>query len=185
VFLELLLNREAWEDPSTPESSTLAHEVALSFRGQYAFDKRLIPQVEQVLGGLYTVRGYPESVIAGDTALIGSVEYRYHVPRALEIEPEPRELFGETFRTAPQYVYGHPDWDLILKGFVDIGRSIISDPFSFEDDETLIGAGIGVELLYRRNLNVRLDWGFALEDLDSRDVNSGSNRLHLVATILF
>jgi hemolysin activation/secretion protein len=185
VFLEPLLDRQAWEDPSTPESSTLAHELALSFRGQYAFDNRLIPQVEQVLGGLYTVRGYPESVIAGDTALIGSLEYRYHVPRAMKIEPEPRELFGEPFRTAPQYVYGRPDWDLILKGFLDIGHSIISDPFSFEDDETLIGAGIGVELLYRRNLNVRLDWGFALDDLDGRDVNSGSNRLHLVATILF
>ena len=94
-------------------------------------------------------------------------------------------MFGEPFRTSPQYVYGHPDWDLILKGFVDIGHSIISEPFSFEDDETLIGAGIGVELLYRRNLNVRLDWGFALDDLEAGDVNSGSNRLHLVATILF
>jgi hemolysin activation/secretion protein len=185
VFLEPLLDREAWEDPSTPQTSTLAHELALSFRGQYAFDNRLIPQVEQVLGGLYTVRGYPESVIAGDTALIGSIEYRYHLPRAFKIEPEPREMFGEPFRTAPQYVYGHPDWDLVLKGFLDIGHSIISEPFSFEDDETLIGAGIGIELLYRRNLNVRLDWGFALEDLDGRDVNSGSNRLHLVATILF
>lgn len=185
VFLEPLLDRAAWEDPSTPESSTLAHELAFSFRGQYAFDNRLIPQAEQVLGGLYTVRGYPESVIAGDTALIGSIEYRYHVPRAMQIEPEPREMFGEPFRTAPQYVYGHPDWDLVLKGFVDIGHSIISEPFSFEDDETLIGAGIGVELLYRRNLNVRLDWGFALDDLEAGDVNSGSNRLHLVATILF
>jgi len=185
VFLEPLLNRTAWEDPSTPESSTLAHELAVSFRGQYAFDNRLIPQTEQVVGGLYTVRGYPESIIAGDTALIGTLEYRYHLPRAFKIQPEPREMFGEPFRAAPQYVYGHPDWDLIFKGFVDIGHAIVSDPFSFEDDETLIGAGVGVEFLFKRNLNVRLDWGFALDDLEAGDVHSGSNRLHLVATILF
>jgi hemolysin activation/secretion protein len=185
VYLEPVLNREAWEDPSTPESSTLAHELFLHFRGQWAFDYRLIPQVQQVMGGLYTVRGYPQSVVAGDTALIGTVEYRYHLPRALDLQKEPGELFGETFRAAPQYVYGTPDWDLILKGFLDVGQTIVSQPFSFEDDHTLIGAGVGLEFLYRRNLNVRLDWGFVLEELDGRDVNSGSNRLHVVATILF
>ncbi len=185
VYLEPLLDREAWEDPSTPESSTLAHEVLFGFRGQYAFGHRLIPQAEHVIGGLYSVRGYPQSIVAGDSAVIGSVEYRYHVPRDFKIQPEPREMFGEPFRASPQYVYGHPDWDLILKGFFDIGHSMVSNELSFESDETLIGAGIGVEFLYKRNLNVRLDWGFVLDDLDGSNVHSGSNRLHLVATVLF
>ncbi len=185
VFLEPVLNRAAWEDPSTPESSTLAHEMRFGLKGQYAFDNRLIPQNQYVVGGLYTVRGYPESVIAGDSSIVASVEYRYHVPRAFKIQPQPREIFGEPFRAAPQYVYGTPDWDLILKGFFDVGRVIISDPLFFESDETLLGAGIGLEFLYRRNLNIRLDWGFTLDDLDSRNVNSGSNRLHVVATLLF
>ncbi len=185
VYLEPLFDREAWEDPMTPATSTLAHELALSFKGQYAFERRLIPHAEQVVGGLYTVRGYPESVVAGDTAFIGSIEYRYHIPRAFEIQPEPRELFGEPFRAAPQYVYGHPDWDLILKGFFDVGRSIVSDRFAFESDETLMGAGVGVELLFKRNVSVRLDWGFVLEELQAQGINSGSNRLHVVATLLF
>ena len=185
LYLEPLVDREAWEDPSTPKSSTLAHELALSVKGQYAFDKRLIPTLEQPIGGLYTVRGYPQSIVAGDSAIIGSIEYRYHIPRAFDIEPEPRELFGETFRGAPQYVYGHPDWDLILKGFVDLGRTFVSDSLPFESDETLVGAGIGAELLYRRNVRLRLDWGFVLEELEGRGVNSGSNRLHVVATFLF
>ena len=43
-------------------------EVALSVRGQYSFDDRLIPQNEDVAGGLYSVRGYEESETAGDTA---------------------------------------------------------------------------------------------------------------------
>ncbi|MCH8824614.1 MAG: ShlB/FhaC/HecB family hemolysin secretion/activation protein [Planctomycetes bacterium] len=184
-YLEPLLDREAWQDPTTPESSTLAHEIAMSIRGQYAFDKRLIPNLEQAVGGIYTVRGYPESIVAADTVIIGSLEYRYHVPRAFEIESEPRQLFGKAFRVAPQYVYGHPDWDLVLKAFLDVGQTVISDPLPFESDETLIGVGIGLEAVYRRNLRLRLDWGFALQDIDSRDVNSGSNRLHVVASILF
>lgn len=184
-YLEPLLDRKAWQDPTTPESSTLAHEIAMSIKGQYAFDKRLIPNLEQPVGGLYTVRGYPESIVAADTAIIGSLEYRYHVPRAFEIESEPRQLFGKAFRAAPQYVYGHPDWDLILKAFVDVGQTVISDPLPFESDETLIGAGIGLEAVFRRNVRLRLDWGFALQDIDSRDVNSGSNRLHVVVSLLF
>ncbi|UCD74773.1 MAG: hypothetical protein JSV91_13415, partial [Phycisphaerales bacterium] len=71
-YLEPLLNREAWQDLSDPDSSTLAHEVALRCRGQYAFDYRLIPQMEQVAGGLYSVRGYPESIAVGDTVVIGT-----------------------------------------------------------------------------------------------------------------
>lgn len=184
VFLEPLLNRAAWEDPSTPESSTLAHEVVLGVQGQYAFDNRLIPQSQQTVGGLYTVRGYPQSVVAGDTVLIGTAEYRFHVPRAFEVTPEPGQLFGRTFRHAPQYVYGRPDWDLILKGFVDVGRTWQSDREPFESNETLVGAGIGAELHLRRNLNLRVDWGFALRELGD-EADRGANRVHIVATLLF
>ena len=68
-YLEPLLNREAWSDVTTPESSTLAHEIAVAFRGQFALDdSRLIPQAERVAGGLYTVRGYPESAGSPVTA---------------------------------------------------------------------------------------------------------------------
>jgi hemolysin activation/secretion protein len=185
VYLEPLFNREAWSDPTTPDSSTLAHEMRFSLQGQFAFGDRLIPQSQGVIGGLYTVRGYPQSVIAGDSSVVGSIEYRFHLPRTFGVSAQTGELFGEPFRYAPQFVYGTPDWDLILKGFVDVGTTDINDPLSFEGTETLIGAGVGLELLYRRNLNVRLDWGFALEELEGRGVASGANRLHLLATILF
>lgn len=185
VYLEPLLNRKNWESLSTPEDSTLAHELVMGVRGQYAFDNRLIPQAEQVMGGLYTVRGYPESIVAGDSAVIGTIEYRLHLPRLFSLQPEPGTLFGKPFRTAPQYVFGPVDWDLVPKAFFDVGRVYISDPFGFESDQTLMGAGIGIDLLYRRNLNVRLDWGFVLEEINALNVNEGSNRLHFVATILF
>jgi len=184
-YLEPLLDRKAWEDPSTPESSSLAHEVQLALRGQYSFGRRLVPQAQYVAGGLATVRGYPQSFSAADDAIVATAEYRFHLPRSLEVEPTPRELFGEPFRVAPQFIYGQPDWDLVLKAFVDVGVTGISDAFSFEGGDTLVGAGIGAELAIKRNFNVRLDWGFALKEYESRGVASGANRLLVVATLLY
>lgn len=187
-YLEPLIFGEAWKDPSTPGSSTLAHEIALVFRGQYAFGNRLIPQVEEVAGGLFSVRGYPESIVAGDTVLVATAEYRLHIPRLLGVNPNPGEVFGRPFRFARQQVYGRPDWDLIFRAFIDVGRTEQSDKLAFEKEETLVGAGVGVELLIKRNLNVRVDWGIALDSV--RDgtpdvVSEGSNRFHILATILF
>ncbi len=187
VFLEPLLNYSAWSDPSTPRSSTLAHEVFLSFRGQYAFGKRLIPNAEQVLGGLYTVRGYSESAVAGDTSWVGTLEYRFHVPRALKINPEPKPLFGSgrPFKVSPQSVYGRPDWDLVLKGFLDVGQVYNSDRRVFERDETLVGAGLGVELQLMSNLSFRTDWGVVLDEIGDGQEEVGDSRFHFVLTILF
>lgn len=185
-FLEPLLNYDAWADPTTPRSSTLAHELVLSFRGQYAFEHRLIPNAEQVLGGLYTVRGYEESSVAGDTTWVGSIEYRFHLPRALSVEPEPHgRLFGREFKSRPQTVYGRPDWDLMLKGFVDFGQAYNSDRLAFENDESLVGAGLGLELSLFNNLSFRTDWGVVLDEVGDGQQEVGDNRLHVVLTILF
>jgi hypothetical protein len=186
VYLEPLLNRNKWENPDDPNDATLCHELYGSVRGQYTFDdKRLIPQAEALLGGMFTVRGYPESIASGDNMVVGTLEYRYHIPRDFAINPEPGKLFGKTFRTAPQYVYGRPDWDLILRAFTDAGRTYNNDAFPFETDETLWGAGIGIEFIFRRNIDVRLDWGFALKDVESADVDAGDNRLYFLLTVLF
>ncbi|GAB4386928.1 MAG: hypothetical protein Kow0022_17390 [Phycisphaerales bacterium] len=186
LFLEPLFNYDAWSDPTTPESSTLAHELLLAFRGQYAFDHRLIPNAEQVVGGLYTVRGYDESSSAGDTTWVGTIEYRFHLPRALAIEPDPqRRLFGRDFKVRPQQVYGRPDWDLVFKGFIDVGQTYNSDRRSFEKDETLVGAGVGVEFSLFNNLSFRTDWGVVLDEVGDGVQEVGDNRLHVVLTILF
>lgn len=183
-YLEPILNRRAWEDPSTPRSSTLAHELSFALRGQYAFDQRLIPNAQHVAGGLYSVRGYRESEVAGDSAVVASAEYRFHLPRVFAIEPEPRfEVFGRPFKVAPQQAYGRPDWDLIFRGFVDAARTINSDRLDFEEDQTLVGAGVGAELLVYRNFSARADWGWAMTD--GRETDSGDNRFHFVMTVLY
>jgi len=186
-YLEPLVNRKAWADVNTPDTSTLAHEVAMSFRGQHSFGARLIPQAQQVAGGLHSVRGYEESAVAADTVLLASIEYRYHLPRTFKLQPNPSKtpLFGKPFRFAPQQVYGRPDWDLILKAFLDAGFVTIADRVvgGGEDNERLIGAGVGIELQIERNINVQVDFGFALEE--AGDVEDGSGQVHIAATILY
>lgn len=183
-YLEPLLNPEGWLDATTPESSTLAHEIALSFKGQHAPDDKLTPQFQRTVGGLYSVRGYDESLVSGDSVVILSAEYRFHLPRIFAIDPDPGMLFGQPFRYAPQQVYGRPDWDLIFRGFVDYGRTWLTDSLNFEEEFDLASAGVGVELLVKRNVNVRVDWGFVLQDVKNR-AEEGDDRVHIVATFLY
>ena len=110
TFLEPVLNPRAWRDPATHASSTLAHEVALLLRGQVALDDaRLIPQANGAIGGLFSVRGYPQSTAVGDTLVVSSFEYRFHIPRVLPVRRQPLSLplVGD-FRLSPQQIYGRP-----------------------------------------------------------------------------
>lgn len=185
VYLEWLLDPEAWRDVATPETSTLAHELYVRFAGQTSFGRRIMPQHEMAVGGLYTVRGYAQSVSAGDEVLMGTAEYRFHVPKAMGMEGEPRTLFGQPFRFAPQQVYGPTDWDLIFRGFMDAAYVRRNSGSTISaDSDGLVGTGLGVELQYRRNLTIRMDWGVALKNVDDR-VSSGSHQIHFVVTLLY
>ncbi len=184
-FLEPIFFGDDWKDPTSWKSSTLAHEIAWSLRGQWAMDNRLIPNEEQVLGGLYTVRGYPESAVAGDSVIAASLEYRWHIPRSFEPDANPTTFMGRQFHASPATVYSSPDWDLALKAFTDLGRTYNSDRKSFEHNDALWGAGLGVDFLLYRNISIRVDWGVALDDVESEDVHSGDSRWHFVFTLLF
>lgn len=194
TFLEPLLFPNSWKDPASELTSTLAHEVAIGLRGQYSFDYRLVPQASESLGGLYSVRGYDQSVAVGDTVLIGSFEYRFHFPRALPVTREPLRIPGlGDFRIAPQQVYGRPDWDLTLRAFVDAGRAIRNDQSAtpagaFEYNQTLVGAGIGAELQIKSNFRARIDWAKALKATNgnlSNDTKVGDDQIHVLFSILY
>jgi hemolysin activation/secretion protein len=73
---------------------------------------------------------------------------------------------------------------LILKAFFDVGHTVNNNRKSFENDETLIGTGVGIEFQFRRNLTLRLDWGFVLDEIEGV-ADTGDNRVHFVGTILF
>jgi hemolysin activation/secretion protein len=198
MYLEPLFYSTAYKDkdPNRVRGATLAHEVMLALRGQAAFGKRLTPTFEGVAGGMYTVRGYPESVAAGDTTVVATAEYRFHLPRTLLttdaegnlkfMDPNQTQFFGRPFRVGPAAPFDRTDWDFILKGFVDAGRAIQSDRQVFEEDHTLVSAGVGFELQFLQNLNLRVDWGFALHDVSGTEsVKSGDSRLHFSATVLY
>ncbi|MGH0034589.1 MAG: hypothetical protein ACQGVK_06140 [Myxococcota bacterium] len=193
TFLEPLLFPRAWQDPSTPSSSTLAHEVAFDGHAQLALDKkRLVPQFEAVAGGLYTVRGYDQSVSAGDDSAIFSVEYRLHIPQLLGIDPTPLQVpVVGPFKYRAQQVYDQPDWDLIFRPFFDFGYISTNRPRSDErSSDMLLGVGAGLELSIKRNLVVSFDWGHALREVNpdqelEQGTKSGNNEFHFSATITY
>ncbi|MBI1189365.1 MAG: hypothetical protein GC200_01610 [Tepidisphaera sp.] len=209
-YIEPLLNPEGYAGGSSEGQHTLAHEIYASFRGQYAFNNRLVPSEEDVLGGTYTVRGYPESIVAGDSVWIATLEYRFHVPRALGFElkedangkrwegAEPgtwngreltsvNSLLGSSFRYTPQQPFGRADWDWVLKAFVDVGRNTNSRALVGETDSTLVGLGLGTELQIGRNLSTRLDWGIAAKSIDdpANPVRDGHSEVHFSITLLY
>jgi len=184
LYLEPLLWYDRWADPSTP-GSTLAHELLLRASGQYTFGDRVAPQFQSTVGGAHTVRGYEQSTTAGDTTYVVSAEYRFHLPRALAIDPDPYDtyLFGDPFRLTPQAPYGSADWDLVLKGFVDAGWTEVEDAIGAESDEQLLSVGVGTELSFKRHLTLQVDWGYVLQE--ARDVEDGDSELHFRANFLY
>lgn len=189
-YLEPLFNPKGFADPSTPASSTLAHEIYVSSNGQWSFDRRLIPQASQVIGGLFTVRGYKNSLVTGDSVAVGTVEYRFHLARSLPIRPRPFRLpfFGE-FRAVPQQAYGRADWDLVFRVFTDVGATWRYDrpDNSLEGNDVLVGAGVGVELQLGGHLRARVDYARALKDAGPKgdEEKAGDDRFHFLFSILY
>jgi hypothetical protein len=189
-YLEPLLNPSAWADPSTPASSTLAHEVAISSNGQWSFGSRLIPQASQVIGGLFSVRGYDNSLVTGDSVAVGTFEYRFHLARSLPVSARPLHLpFLGDFRAVPQQAYGRADWDLILRAFTDIGQTwrYNAPKNSPESNDLLWSAGVGVELQLGGHIRARVDYAQVLKEAGPRgDVNKvGDDHFHFLFSILY
>lgn len=186
-YIEPLLFPVAFEEGAAGPGSVLANEFFFNLRGQYAFDQRLIPTVEQVLGGFATVRGYPESIIAGDSSVIFTAEYRLHIPPLLGFSGPSEHTSSKDFRFRPSEPWGSADWDLIFRAFLDVGRVVNSDKQVFETDDTLAGVGIGGEVQVLRYLNARLDLGFPLNSVETSEesVDVGDARLHFVLTLSY
>jgi hemolysin activation/secretion protein len=160
--------------------------MAFLARGQWAMNYRLIPQFQQVAGGFTTVRGYKQSAVVGDDLLLGSVEYRLHVPRLFSPDSTPPELPGMgAFRLRPTHLWDVPDWDLIFRLFSDAAYVEASHPLDSEPDETLVSAGGGLELSVLRNLTLRADVGHTFGNLSPAGNQAGETRAHVAATVLY
>ncbi|MGH7996309.1 MAG: hypothetical protein ACREFX_08155 [Opitutaceae bacterium] len=196
LYLDRLFSRSESVGPPIQELNVLLRGRLL-LRGD-----RLIPQEEEPLGGLFTVRGYPNSIVSADDYGVATLEYAFHVARAFR-PGEPGTLLGRPFRWRPTSSRLAPDWDLILRGFYDYGYRGVgaynapgqqpTPPDQvplIEKNLTMAGAGGGAELDFRQVFSVRCDIGVALNPLTDPSlpagqqivVRSGSVQSYLVAT---
>jgi len=193
-YLEPLIFGRSFYEGQNWQTSTLAQEVMLRFSGQYVFgDHRVVPQTEGVAGGYYTVRGYPTSFLAGDTAMSATLEYALHLPRLLKPYATPDNPQGAVppgFKWRAPGVYALPDWDFIVRGFVDVGQVYSNRAQTNEvPDFTLASAGGGIELKASTHLSVRLDVGVVLKGINNPAANiqvgAGHTQATLVATFTY
>lgn len=183
-----LLRRASWREESDLGAYDFVQELAFEMQGQLTFDdKRLVPQLQQVAGGLYTVRGYEQSVTAGDNVAIFRGEYRVHLPRLLEpsYEAPVVPLLG-TFRVRPENAYSFPDWDLIARGFLDAAKVDQNGSHTDDEhDETLWALGFGGELRISRFFSAGLDVAWPQRRMFRNDPELEKPRLHAVITVLY
>jgi len=117
------------------------------FRGnlaaQYTPD-RLIAAEQFGLGGATSVRGYAERVVSGDNGYGANLEI--HTP---DLAPQ-LSLAGASLR---------------LLAFVDAGRVQPVSPLPGESARSLASAGLGLRFALGRDLALRCDLGYSLDDL--------------------
>ncbi len=168
--LKYNLDYSTYLDWSVPYTEA-KHEVFASLRGQYVFgDARVSPSFMYPMGGLYSVRGYPQWIVAGDNAVVLTAEYRFHLAPLLKRSKDKPA-----------------SWDLVPKAFVDIGRTTYNDAFSYEKDRTLTSAGVGLNLRIRKNLFAQIDVGVPLKSMDNgtESVDKGDAMVHFAVGVNF
>jgi hemolysin activation/secretion protein len=185
IYLQPWFHGTRFFSPRPLRPREMVHELVYRIGGQTSLGTRLIPQVEAVLGGAATVRGYPQSISSGDSAFNGSLEYRYHIPLGLKtLDPVQVPWLG-TFRLSPDAALRLPDWDLVFAIFSDFGRVYNQSKVIGEHNDSLASLGFGTELILRRNVSLRFDYGFAMLDVPSADVSRGDGEAHFYALVRY
>ncbi len=129
-------------------------------RGQLS-DQHPLTSTEQFqVGGLSSVRGYPEGFLVGDEGYFLSAELKFPLPYTDRI------MFGSSLRDS-------------LKGavFVDHGAAFPykGNGMSSSHEDFITGAGVGLSMNFSRYLTGRIDLGFPLakhgHDIDSVQIH--------------
>ncbi|MBU1007151.1 MAG: BamA/TamA family outer membrane protein [Candidatus Omnitrophica bacterium] len=127
----------------------------------------LVSSEQFVIGGVDSVRGYPENEYFGDYGITASFELRtpaFLLPSFMRSAP--KEDGASKLIDTLQFIY-----------FVDLGEASLKSPRVGEDaDAYLVGAGVGLRFNMINNLSGRLDWGFPMNTEPSDD---SSSTLHI------
>lgn len=176
----------------------LANEVSVRVRGRHLLrGSRLIPHEQEPIGGAFSVRGYPESVLSADEFVTASIEYALHFPRLLSPGDEGR-LFRRPFNWRPAKVRQNPDWDLIGRVFCDYAyRQVTPLPLAQGEEEatrelslvdrtvSIAGVGGGLELQLKQNFSLRGEVGLALTELRDDTLEDGKEIVYPAGEIKF
>ena len=123
----------------------------LKASGQITGD-RLVSAEQYDLGGVYSVRGYPQSDTLGDSGGGGSVELRvpfYFIPRETKVPWTQETLWNR----------------LHFVGFFDGAYAKLKNPAVGEDgSKTYLGAGGGLRFDFPHNLTGRFEWAAPIGD---------------------
>jgi hemolysin activation/secretion protein len=157
----------------------------------------LIPHEQEPIGGAFSVRGYPESVLSADEFVMASVEYALHFPRLLAPGAEGR-LWRWPFNWRPAKVRQNPDWDLIARVFCDYAyRQVTPLPLGPGEDEatrvlslvdrtvSIAGVGGGLELQVKQNFSLRGEVGLALTELRDDSLEAGKQIVYPAGEMKF
>jgi len=127
----------------------LSPDTLLVVRGDLQLASRPLVPLEQFgLGGIETVRGFPESYLLTDNAVFGSIELRLPIFRALR--------GGAVLQLVPSFD--------IANGWNNSASSSRRQQSSNTSNtsQTLASIGAGLRLQLGNNLSVRFDWGHPL-----------------------
>ncbi|MHC5933977.1 ShlB/FhaC/HecB family hemolysin secretion/activation protein [Nostoc sp.] len=121
----------------------LAPQTLFVIRSDLQFSSRALVPLEQFgLGGLRSVRGYPQDILLTDNGFYGSAEVQLPVLRV--------EKVGGVLQLVP---------------FIDFGVGWNSSGNADPNPNTLLGLGLGLQWQMGDRLNARLDYGIPLTDI--------------------
>jgi hemolysin activation/secretion protein len=170
-----------------PNSDSAVHQITARVGGQWIpGGARATPVAQNVVGGFYTVRGYAQALSVGDNTVAGSLQYDFHVTRALPASPA-GEIFGKPFRWTTESGTGMPpSWDVSPHVFFDAGYTSTNGPTVGElSSATLTSVGIGVTAMVGTNFSITVDWGIALQDVSALGVQAGDSQVWFVGSLSF
>ncbi len=145
--------------------------------GQFSGDS-LPPPVRRSLGGANSVRGYEEAEVAGDNAVTATIELR--TPLFSNFIPGLKK--SQDFLDANPEAWQQHRLQFVV--FSDLGWLENKEPLpGVMDSETLASVGAGLRLGFTKYSQMRLDYGYPLEDTTEDTPSSG--RFHLSLQVQF
>ena len=160
--------------------SQASHQLRLRASGQFSFSEPLLPSFQRSIGGVYSTRGYDDSVLSGDKALDIGLEYRWLIPQFNDYSP---------------WLFLFVDWASVNRYAVVTTIRVLDSPIERfnelerdieveEASSDLSSLGVGLDVVHHTYGSLYLAVAQALDD-DEVSTEAGDIRLHAYLRINF